>query len=228
MRHYPRGYLDLPGYLDAARALPAPDEMAAAEEIRRPFLREGEPPPYMTDVVRAFRLVRGVGRYVEIGTFDKGCLAYVSSLLSPTATIVDVDVQGNPPATERLRSGLRSGQRLTTLVGDSTSSAVLDQVREALPGGLADCVFIDGNHAAPYCWADFANYSVLVAPGGFVFLHDIYWSGAPECLGVSQAAEWIDRVHPVHVVFADHPVHRFFPWLVKGEAVWGGVGIVRL
>ena len=228
MRHYPKAYLDVPAYLDAAKALPAAEEMAVVEETRRPFVSEGEPPPYMIDVVRAFRLVRGCERYVEIGTFDKGCLAYVSSLLSPTGTIVDVDVKSNPPATERLQSRLQPRQRLTTVVGDSASPAVLDQVREALPGGLADCVFIDGNHAAPYCWADFSNYSTLVAPRGFVFLHDIYWSGAPECLGVSQAAEWIDRVHPVHVVFADHPVHRFFPWMVKGEAIWGGVGIVRL
>ena len=92
----------------------------------------------------------------------------------------------------------------------------------------ADAAFIDGNHAAPFCWADYCNYGEFVVAGGFMLFHDIYWQGAPECFGVSQAAEWIDRMHPMHVVFADHPVHRFFPWLVKGVSVWGGVGILRM
>jgi len=228
VRHYPAAYLEVPGYLAPAKPLPSPDEMAAAEEIRRPFISPGEPMPYMVDVVRAFRLLRGKERYVEIGTFDKGCLAYVASLLSSAATIVDVDLEANPTGSERLRQRLQPPQRLVSIVGDSTSPAVCEQVEAALPEGLADCVFIDGNHAAPYCWADFCNYSPLVAPGGFMFFHDVYWQGAAECFGVSQAAEWIDRAYPLHVVFADHPLHRFFPWLVKDAGVWGGVGIVRL
>ena len=228
MRHYPPSYLQVPDYLEPVKPLPTPEELARAEDVRRPFVPEGTPMPYMVDVVRALRLLRGKERYVEVGTFDKGCLAYVASLLSPTATIIDVDMQENADGTERLKRLVGPGQRLVTVVGDSTSTVVLDKVRSALGGQKADAVFIDGNHAAPFCWADYCNYGELVAAGGFMFFHDIYWQGAPECFGVSQAAEWIDRMHPMHVVFADHPVHRFFPWLVKGADVWGGVGILRM
>jgi hypothetical protein len=228
MRHYPLAYLRVPEYLELVKPLPTSDEMARVDTVRQPFVAEGEPKPYMIDVVRAFRLLVGKTRYVEIGTFDKGCLAYVTSVLSPAATIIDVDVQANPDATAKLKHVAQPGQRLVTVVGDSTGSETLSQVRTALGGQKADCVFVDGNHAAPFCWADYANYSEFVADGGFMFFHDIYWQGAPECFGVSQAAEWIDRAQPMYVVFADHPVHRFFPWLVKGADIWGGVGIVKL
>src|SRR5262249_52567954 len=138
MRHYPAAYLDVPEYLEPVKPLPSNAEVACADEIRLPFVSEGQPAPYMVDVLRALRLLRGKERYVEVGTFDKGCLAYVASLLSPRATIVDVDLEPNPAATERLLGRLQMGQRLVTVVGDSTSPAVVEKVKAALPGGMAD------------------------------------------------------------------------------------------
>ncbi len=207
--------------------LPSDDEQKLADGLRADFLLPGEGSPYMVDIVRAMRLIKGRRRYVEVGTFDKGCLAYASTLLSSDALLIDVDIEARPAQTARLRRFARPTQELVTLVGDSTSSAVLDQVASALGSATADCIFIDGNHSAEFAWADYANFVRLLAPDGLMFFHDVYWQGAPECYGVSQAMEWIDRAHPVHVVFADHPVHRFFPMFEKSQPVWGGVGIIR-
>ena len=59
MRHYPPSYLQVPDYLEPVKPLPAVDELARAEDIRRPFVPEGTPMPYMVDVVRTFRLLEG-------------------------------------------------------------------------------------------------------------------------------------------------------------------------
>ena len=228
MRHYPASYLTTPSRLDVVKPLPSSAEQADADRVRRAFLLEGDPAPFMVDVIRALRLVKDRKSYVEIGTFDKGCLAYASSLLAADAVIVDVDIAVHPERTARLARVLKPRQRLATVVGDSSALTTRDEVRQALGGRKADCVFVDGNHAASYCWADYCNYAELVAEGGVMLFHDIYWRGTKDCLGVSQAAEWIDRVQPLCVVFADHPLHRFFPWFDTTLDVWGGVGILPL
>jgi hypothetical protein len=227
MRVYPKPYVEnVPGRLAAASPPPSDAELAAALEFRVRFLLDGEPMPYMVDITRAMRLVRGCRRYIEVGTFDKGNLAYVSSLLAPNATLIDVDLQAHPDRTDHLRSVVQPSQRLVTVTGDSTSPDALGQVREALGGAGADAVFIDGDHTAPFAWADYANFLRLTVPGGVMMFHDIFYRGDDHYYGVVQAMEWIDRLHPVWVVFETHPIHRFFPWLVKSEVQWGGVGIV--
>src|SRR5215471_9954879 len=98
MRHYPAAALEqVPSRLRPAFDPASQDELAKAYQIRDPFLLPGDPRPYMNDVVRAMRLVKGARSYIEVGTYDKGCLAYVASLLHPEAVIVDVDLDARPP-----------------------------------------------------------------------------------------------------------------------------------
>lgn len=226
-RVYPKAYTtDLPPQLDVVGPLPTPKELEAANAVRGPFLFPNERLPYMNDVVRAMRLVRGRRRYVEVGTYDKGCLAYVSGLLSTDALLVDVDIEAREDHTRRLRSALRPGQKLETVVGDSGTDETLDRVKSALKGEPADAIFIDGNHSAAYVWSDYARFSELLAPGGVLLFHDIYWQGEGKTLGSAEAMGWIDRQDPVYVSYAEDPVHRFFPCFWSEPAVWGGVGII--
>jgi predicted O-methyltransferase YrrM len=227
-RVYPTSYTGgVPDALCPAADPATEEELAIADGIRSRFLFPGDAKPYMVDIVRAMRLLRGKRRYVEVGTYDRGCLAYVSTLLARGALLVDVDIEPRPEHTEKLQRFLQAEQRLVTVVGDSSSQAVLHEVRAALGDEGADAVFIDGNHSAESAWADYANFLNVLAPGGLMFFHDVYWRGTEESFGVSAAMEWIDRVHPVYVVFIDHPLHRFFPSLRKGDEVWGGVGIIK-
>lgn len=228
MRVYPKSYTTgLPSYLAPVAHLPSSSEADAAARIRAAFLLDGDPAPYMTDVIRAMRLLSGRHRYVEVGTYDKGCLAYCSTLLARDALLVDVDVDARPDQTAKLQRFIQPGQTLVTVLGDSTAPSTLARVAEAVGREGADCIFIDANHSAAFAWADYANFSNLLADAGVMLFHDVYWQGDGTCIGASTAMEWIDRLDPVHVVFTDHPVHRFFPWFVKDVVVWGGVGILR-
>jgi len=228
MRTYPRSHTaNLPSFLAPAHDLPSEKEGEESASIRRKFLFKNEPDPYMTDVIRAMRLIRGGRRYVEVGTYDKGCLAYVSTLLAKDALLIDVDMETRPENTRRLSEFIRQEQILSTIIGDSTDPTTLQRVATALCGELADAVFIDGNHVATFAWADYCNYLEFVKPGGLIFFHDVYWEGTVESYGVSKAMEWIDRLNPVYVVLGEHPVHRFLPMMEKNVTVWGGVGIVR-
>lgn len=227
-RIYPRSFTTgIPEYLKPADAPPSAVESAEAERIRGRFLFKGEKQPWMVDMIRAMRLARGLKRYVEIGTYDKGCLAYASTLLHPEALLVDVDIEARQDKTREIKAFLQPGQRLATVVGDSAEAATVEKIREALGGELADLIFIDGNHMAAYVWADFAHAQELLAPQGLILFHDIYWRGADNVPGASEAMAWIDRVTPVHAISGADPIHRYFPDLIHSDPVWGGVGIVR-
>src|SRR5439155_22922822 len=122
-----------------AGAPPSAAELETATRIRGQFLFDGDQQPYMIDIVRAMRLIGDKRRYVEIGTYDKGCLAYVSTLLAPDALLVDVDVDARAEVTAKLRGFIRPTQQLVTIVGDSTSREALARAREAGGPAGADC-----------------------------------------------------------------------------------------
>jgi predicted O-methyltransferase YrrM len=228
MRTYPRSHTaNLPAFLASAKDLPSSKEREDCALIRRQFLFPNDPEPYMVDLIRAMRLIRGTQRYIEVGTYDKGCLAYISTLLPPGALLIDVDVEARPEHAGKLSNFVGRDKKLATVIGDSTDLSTLIKVKAALGDQLADAVFIDGNHVATFAWADFGNFLDLVKPGGLLFFHDVYWEGTADSYGVSKAMEWIDRVLPVHVVLGEHPVHRFFPMMEKNVTAWGGVGIIR-
>jgi predicted O-methyltransferase YrrM len=227
MRRLPVEFTNnIPERLSAAQAPAAEGELAAAGAVRRRFAFKGHSEPYVHDIVRAFRLARGLSRYVEIGTHDKGNLAYVSDLLAPDAVIVDVDIAPNPEREKMLRGHARQTQTIHTVIGDSGRDETFERVVGALGGKPADLVFIDGNHTALYHLNDYAMYSRLVRPGGLVFMHDVYWVGDAKVQGSCAATLHIDRLTPVYVVEGpDKPVHRFCPTLA-GSDDWGRVGII--
>ena len=71
--------LIVPPILDIVQASATADEVATAQAKRRPFLFPGRPTPFMNDVARAARLLKGKRAYIEIGIFDRGNLAYMGS-----------------------------------------------------------------------------------------------------------------------------------------------------
>jgi len=62
----------------------------------------------------------------------------------------------------------------TIIVGDSTSTEVIENAKQRAP---FDAVFIDGNHSYEYVKKDLDNYQDLVRVGGIVALHDANFEG---------------------------------------------------
>ncbi len=228
-RRYPLEFIrEVPDWLDSAKPLPSCEELARASGIIAGFLHRGVNPPYMLDIIRGFRLIRNARRYAGVGTAGKGNIAYASHLLAENAKIYDIDDKRDPEMTIKARKMLKANQELITIIGQSDDPATIRELTVALGEEKLDAVFIDADHAADSVLGDYAAYSPMVRDGGVVMIHDVYWRGDDAAFGSSIAMEQIDRLRPVYVVFADHPIHRFLPWLTKSDCVWGGIGISRI
>ncbi len=140
-------------------------------------------------------------QYVEIGSWEGASLRLIHSALSRNAE----QVRGyavEPNMKPQLQ------QALTELGGAVAHLRMFSQ--EAAPriaamferhGGLADLIFIDGDHRYESVYSDITNYYPLLTPGGIMVFHDylpplddrnreaIYTHHAGSCPGIRQAVE---------------------------------------
>jgi hypothetical protein len=221
----PRSFRIVPELLRCCGALPAKQELADVLALRNIFRMGDYPDPWMDDIVRAFRLVRGAKTYMEIGTFDRGNLAYASTLLADDAVIVGLDIRDDPVQDEKLRAFIKPSQTYLAIVGDSRLPSTFASVKDALGGREVDAVFIDGDHTAPAVLCDYTNCEALVQDGGVMLMHDSVWEGDADYKGVADALAEINAIDPVYLVDGNNPPLRFMrpPW--RGS-LWGVVGIV--
>jgi FkbM family methyltransferase len=222
--HLPPSFAMIPDELSAAVSPVTAEEMAAAAAIRSSFVMEGWSAPYMNDIIRAMRLVKGKHSYLEVGIFDRGNLAYVSSLLADDAIIIGVDIVANE-RDEQVRRALKPSQTYISIIGDSRAPETFRNVAAALGGRKLEAAFIDGAHDAWSVMSDYAKTSALIADDGVIMFHDSMWEGVEKLKGVADALSEIDRLDPVYLVATDHPPYRFMRPLFR-EALWGVVGVI--
>jgi cephalosporin hydroxylase len=117
---------------------------------------------------------------VEIGTANGGTLVVWCAMADPTALILSLDLPGGvhgggyPYWKSFVYKRFRQpGQTLHLIRADSHQPESLVRLRERLPKGGVDFLFIDGDHTYQGVKADFEMYSPLVRPGGLIALHDI-------------------------------------------------------
>lgn len=199
-------------------------ELASAVEIRKRYELDEWQNPYLVDVIRTFRLVESASTYIEVGTRDKGNLAWIAPKLSRGAVMIDVDIDRFDSSEARLRQDLHetSYHRVT---GNSISDDTLAEVRRCLNGRPADAIFCDSSHMYDHTLAEFDRYFPLLKRGGVLLFHDCFWEGNATDKGKAQAMSAIDRFVPVYCVFMEEPVKRFVPRSDKGD-VWGGLSII--
>jgi predicted O-methyltransferase YrrM len=200
-------------------------EVSRVLALRSAFRVGDYPDPYIADILRAFRLLRGKRAYLEIGTFDRGNLAYVSSILSEDAHLLGIDLQKDDVRDSLLREKLFPAQTYSSIVGSSRGSDTVEQVKAVLQGSKLDAMFIDGDHTAYGTMSDYALYEEVVAPDGIIMFHDSVWEGDEQYKGVCDALAEIDRLDPVYLVDGVNPSRRFLRPLWRDE-LWGVVGIV--
>ena len=193
--------------------------------IRRAMLLPGTNDPGMVGIVRAFRLAVGASVYIEVGTRDKGNIAWVCKFLSVKASIIDVDLVQIEAAVSKLKDFMLPTQDIKYIQGNSVEPKTLKAISQSLDGRLADIIFLDSSHMYSHFLTELESYWDFVKPGGFILVHDIFWEGNEQEKGKSQAAAAVDRFIPVHVVSNNEPVHRYLPKSKKTPS-WGGVGII--
>lgn len=201
------------------------EELAKADQVRSEFQLEGGPGAYMTDIVRAFRLACGAECYIEVGTRDKGNIAWLKDIISPSAMVVDVDLEQIVDAKDRLVNYLPESISYHAIEGNSIGFEVINAVHDVLDGRLADVIFLDSSHMYSHFSKEFSLYWQFLKPGGVMLVHDIFWEGNEYEKGKAQAADRIDRYIPVYVVSMNNPVSRFY-FQPPHKDSWGGVGIV--
>lgn len=211
--------------LSICQGLATQNEISDIHRLRDPFRVGDYPDPYVADVVRAFRLLRGKKRYLEVGIFDRGNLAYMSGLLSEDAHLIGLDIQEDLDRDKLLFDRLKPGQKYESVIGSSRDPASVDRVRELLNGEKLDGIFIDGDHTAYGAMCDYALYEEFIAPDGVILFHDSVWEGSDQYKGVADALAEIDRVDPVYLIDGSNPCRRFLRPLWK-DRLWGVVGVV--
>lgn len=226
--HLPTLLKKIPSDLEVCQPLAKAEEIAEFTLVRKRYAADPAKAVAEGDKIRAFRLMKGARRYLEIGTFDKFNLCYVmTQLLAPSAIIIDLDIAENLSAKERLQYDKPAEQEYKCIIGDSSSSETRDVVLANAGGEQFDAVFIDANHTAAFAMSDFALYGELIGPMGYVFFHDVKWEGGPESKGVADALDVLQRFVPVFQVLADGPVTHWHRPLVRRQNNWGGVAIIR-
>ena len=199
-------------------------EVRTATAVRKRYAMEQWQDPYMVDVIRAFRLVEGASVYIEVGTRDKGNLAWIAHKLLPGATILDVDIDRFDEAEKKLRSEL-SEVDYHCITGDGVAADTLAKIKNALKGRPTDAIFCDSSHLFDHALREFEPPFPLLRQGGVLMYHDCFWEGDDSHKGKAQAMQALDRFVPVYAVFMSEPVHRYLPRSNKTD-VWGGISII--
>lgn len=221
----PRSFYLVDRRLDVCQDLPSSDEVSQVLKFREKFRLGTYATPYVDDILRAFRLLNGKQVYLEIGIFDRGNLAFASSLLADSGLLVGVDIQEDAVRDGLLRASLKDQQTYKCVVGSSRSPQTVEQVREALNGRTVDVLFIDGDHTAFGAMCDYALYEEFMAPDGIILFHDSVWEGDETYKGVCDALAEIDKCDPVYLIDGSNPCRRFVRPLWR-DALWGVVGVV--
>lgn len=235
MIRYPACFLAVPERIACVNDPMQDGDLAAALQARRDYLIPGEPEPYMVDIVRGFRLAKGASVYIEVGTQDKGNIAWLARhVLAPGATIIDIDLLSYTENDRRIASELGDlGFDYHAIRGDCLSDETLAKVREILAGRGADVIFCDSHYTYEHTLTEFGLYFPLVRPGGYLFFHDVMWRGDPNenpnsevyKLGKALAVQQLDRFHPVYIVEDNAPAYRYAPPSLRRH-YWGGLGII--
>ena len=119
----------VPEDLSICQNAPSTAELDEFTDIRERYATDPFKVKAEGDKIRAFRLMRGMKRYTEIGTFDKFNLRYAMGLLELCAIVIDFDIAENPCARRRLESEKPDHQEYYCLIGDSSKISTSWQLK---------------------------------------------------------------------------------------------------
>ena len=228
----PPAFTEAPKRLQICNTPASDEEIASAEAVRAEYALPGADKAYMQDVVRAFRVAEGARVYIEVGTQDKGNIAWMARhKLAKGATIIDIDMLDYPQADARIKNELSGEFDYHAIRGDCLGEKVLSEVKRILQGRAADVIFCDSHYTFEHTLTEFTLYYPLVRRDGFLLFHNSQWpgdaqqSGEMGKRGKGYAIQELDRFYPAWVVVGRaKPIHRPIP-LARFQGHWGTLAI---
>ena len=142
---------------------------------------------------------------VETGTYQGGSALYLASVcdVEKHGRVISIDIEPQP--------GLPEHDRITYLVGSSTSEEVVEKVRGEVGGGSV-MVVLDSDHSADHVGNELRAYSPIVAVGSYLVVEDTNLNGNPILPGWGpgprEAVEEFLRDHDEYLV--DESREKFF------------------
>jgi cephalosporin hydroxylase len=208
------------------------EEIASADAVRAEYALPGASKAYMEDVVRAFRVAQGAQVYIEVGTQDKGNIAWMArTKLAKGATIIDIDMLDYPQSDSRIKNELAGQFDYHAVRGNCLGEEVLSEVKRILQGRAADIIFCDSHYTYEHTLTEFTLYYPLTRKGGFLLFHDSQWPGDPAQdgemgkKGKGLAIEQLDRFYPAWVVVGpEQPLFRPMP-VPQYAGHWGTLAL---
>jgi len=144
---------------------------------------------------------------IETGTCAGGSALYMASMceMFGKGRVVTIDtvkhIDGQPPH-----------ERITYLIGDSTSDEIVAQVRSQIPPGGAVMAVLDSDHRAPHVLAELRRYAPMITVGSYIIVEDSNLNGHPTKPlfgpGPMEAIDEFLRENPDFVV--DREPEKFF------------------
>jgi cephalosporin hydroxylase len=110
---------------------------------------------------------------VEAGTFLGGSAYYFASMfdLLRRGRVVTIDIENF--------KGKPVHDRITYLLGSSTSDEIVSKVRSAIAPGEKVMVVLDSNHSRDHVRNELRLYSGMVSPGCYLIVEDTHFNGHP-------------------------------------------------
>jgi len=110
---------------------------------------------------------------VEAGTYMGGSAFYYASIfdLMKHGRVITIDIEDQPNKPKH--------DRITYLLGSSTSDEILAQVKKLIQPGEKVMVILDSDHHKPHVLNEIKRYSAIVSPGSYLIVQDTHFNGHP-------------------------------------------------
>jgi len=153
-------------------------------------------------------------RIVEIGTAEGGSLWTWCHGIKSIKQIISIDVNFWHRKLDFYRLFPPENVDLTLINESSQKQSTVNRAVEQLKDSSADFIFIDGDHTYEGVKRDFELWSEVVRTGGYIAFHDIHANHGN--IGVGKL--WNELKPRYESIQFDH----------GKEAMWGGIGIVKI
>ena len=175
---------------------------------------------------------------IETGVAHGGSLIYYASLLKAMdhpGRVIGVDIEIRPHNRKAIESH-ELFRYITLIEGDSTSPAIVDEVRKAIGTAKTVLVLLDSNHSYAHVSKELDAYNEFVTPGSYIvstdgimqMVHDLP-RGEPSWIEDNPAQAAIDfaKRHPKFVI--EEPSWRFNEsQLDKAITAWPSAWLKRV